>query len=91
MLGLGYTSQTRVNLSPIPIKKADANTREIGLCENFGTVKKGDSMRIEAWYDANKYPLMSHNGKKERLMGIMRVFIGPNQPAKQSGSELDEE
>jgi hypothetical protein len=48
-----------------------------GVCFDFGTVEKGDSVRIEAWYDANKFPLQSHNGKKEKLMGIMRLFLGP--------------
>ncbi|KAF1990265.1 hypothetical protein K402DRAFT_417724 [Aulographum hederae CBS 113979] len=45
-------------------------------CQDFGTIKTGDRMHIEAWYDSNKYPLMEHNGEKERLMGIMRVYIG---------------
>ncbi|KAF1991696.1 hypothetical protein K402DRAFT_400397 [Aulographum hederae CBS 113979] len=48
-----------------------------GWCENFGEIKKGDKMRIEAAYDADKYGLMTHNGEAERLMGIMRVYIGP--------------
>jgi hypothetical protein len=29
-------------------------------------VKKGDVVGIEAWYDANKYPLRSHNCSKEK-------------------------
>jgi hypothetical protein len=47
-----------------------------GACVDFGTVSKGDRMYAEAWYDANKHPLMVHNGKKEALMGNMRVYIG---------------
>jgi len=48
-----------------------------GACTDFGTVKIGDRMTAEAWYDANKHGLMIHNGKKEALMGNMRVYVGP--------------
>ena len=48
-----------------------------GLCENFGSLKKGDAMTIKVTYDTTKYPLMKHNGNAERLMGNMRVYIGP--------------
>jgi len=47
-----------------------------GLCENFGEIKKGDSVKIQATYDTIKYPLMTHNGKAENLMGNMRVYVG---------------
>jgi len=49
-----------------------------GACTDFGTVSRGDKLYGEAWYDAIKHPLMVHNGKKENLMGNMRVYIGPN-------------
>jgi len=45
-------------------------------CIDFGDIKSGDRMHIEAFYDSVKYPLMEHNGEKEKLMGIMRVYIG---------------
>jgi hypothetical protein len=49
-----------------------------GACTNFGTVTKGQKLYAEAWYDAIAHPLMEHNGKKENLMGNMRVYIGPS-------------
>jgi hypothetical protein len=49
-----------------------------GACTDFGTVSMGDRLTAEAWYDANQHPLMVHNGKKEALMGNMRVYVGPN-------------
>jgi len=49
-----------------------------GACTDFGSVSKGDRLTSEAWYDANQHPLMEHNGKKENLMGNMRVYVGPN-------------
>jgi hypothetical protein len=47
-----------------------------GACTDFGTVKTGDRLTAEAWYDADKYGLMVHNGKMENLMGNMRVYVG---------------
>jgi hypothetical protein len=49
-----------------------------GVCTNFGTVKKGDVMRIEAFYDFDKFDMMMHEGKVENLMGNCRVWIGPD-------------
>jgi len=57
-----------------------------GACTAFGTVKKGDKLRAEAWYDSNKYPLKKHNGANENLMGNMRVYIGgANSPSRSGG------
>jgi len=47
-----------------------------GACTDFGTIKTGDRLTAEAWYDADKYGLMIHNGKTESLMGNMRVYVG---------------
>jgi hypothetical protein len=49
-----------------------------GVCTNFGTIKKGDIIRIEAFYDFNKFDTMMHDGKPESLMGNCRVWIGPD-------------
>jgi hypothetical protein len=49
-----------------------------GACTDFGTVNMGDRLTAEAWYDADKYGLMNHNGKNENLMGNMRVYVGGN-------------
>jgi len=54
-----------------------AHISDPGACTDFGTVKSGDRLSAVAYYDANKYPLMVHNGKKEKLMGNMRVYVGP--------------
>ncbi|KAF2400687.1 hypothetical protein EJ06DRAFT_556215 [Trichodelitschia bisporula] len=53
-----------------------AHISDPGACINFGEVPKNSMMTAEAWYDAVKYPLMEHNGKKENLMGNMRVYVG---------------
>jgi hypothetical protein len=34
-------------------------------------------LTCQAYYDANQHGLMMHNGKAEKLMGNMRVYIGP--------------
>jgi len=48
-----------------------------GACTDFGEVKSGQYLRATAQYDATIHPLMVHNGKREKLMGNMRVYIGP--------------
>jgi hypothetical protein len=48
-----------------------------GACTDFGEVKAGQYVRATAQYDATLHPLMVHNGKREKLMGNMRVYIGP--------------
>jgi len=48
-----------------------------GACTDFGTVRNGERLSATAHYDANRHGLMVHNGKTQRLMGNMRVYIGP--------------
>lgn len=48
-----------------------------GACTDFGSVRMGDSLKAVANYDAGKHVLMEMNGRKEKLMGNMRVYIGP--------------
>lgn len=48
-----------------------------GACTDFGTIKKGDIMITDALYDLKKHRAMTHEGKPERLMGIMRIYMGP--------------
>jgi len=49
-----------------------------GACTDFGTVRAGDRLTATANYDATKHKLMVHNGKQEKLMGNMRVYVGPS-------------
>jgi hypothetical protein len=48
-----------------------------GACTDFAVIKKGDVITSEAHYDLQLHPTMSHDGKPERLMGNMRIYIGP--------------
>jgi hypothetical protein len=48
-----------------------------GACTDFATVKKGDNVTSRAYYDMNKHATMMHAGKAERIMGNMRVYMGP--------------
>jgi hypothetical protein len=49
-----------------------------GQCTNFGRVNQGDKMHVKAYYNTKEYNVMSHQGKVEEQMGIMRVYIGPD-------------
>ena len=48
-----------------------------GACTDFATVRKGDNVTSRAYYDMNKHATMMHAGKAERIMGNMRVYMGP--------------
>lgn len=48
-----------------------------GACTDFGDIKMGDVMTTRAYYDTTIHKLMTHKGEKEKVMGNMRVFIGP--------------
>lgn len=68
---------------------AGAHISDAGICVNFGTIKRGDTLTVTAHYDTNKYPLMNgHNGGKEAIMGISRVLIGSSPSAGGSSGGL---
>lgn len=48
-----------------------------GACTDFGSVSANQYIRATAQYDATIHKLMVHNGQREKLMGNMRVYIGP--------------
>lgn len=48
-----------------------------GACTDFGSVTAGNYLRATAQYDAINHKLMVHNGAREKLMGNMRVYVGP--------------
>jgi hypothetical protein len=59
-------------------KLAGKHISDPGHCTSFGRVEKGDRMHIMAYYNIVEYDVMSHKGKMEDQMGILRVFIGPD-------------
>jgi hypothetical protein len=56
----------------------DKDISDPGHCTSFGRVEKGDRMFIRAYYNTTEYDVMSHKGKVEEQMGILRVFVGPD-------------
>jgi len=48
-----------------------------GACTDFASVKRGDNVTSRAYYDMDKHATMMHAGKAERIMGNMRVYMGP--------------
>jgi len=48
-----------------------------GACTDFGDIRKGDAMTTKAFYDMFAHKGMTHKGEEEKVMGNMRVFIGP--------------
>lgn len=75
------TGNTSTTASP---SHSHSGTKELhisdpGVCFDFGSIKEGDRVHITAFYDTNKYPVQRHHDVKEKLMGIMRVFVGPDE------------
>ena len=48
-----------------------------GACTDFASVAKGDNVTSRAYYDMTKHTTQMHAGKAERIMGNMRVYMGP--------------
>jgi hypothetical protein len=48
-----------------------------GACVDYGTIKKGDVLKSQSYYDFDQFKTMAHNGKNEALMGNCRIYIGP--------------
>jgi len=79
--GMAGMSHGHSNVVSVPGSQSHGGSDHIsdpGACINFGNISKGDRLSSEAWYDAVAHPLMEHNGKKENLMGNMRVYVGPS-------------
>jgi hypothetical protein len=77
MAGMSHGASKAVDIAGSQSHGGSDHISDPGACTNFGTINKGDKLSSEAWYDANAHPLMEHNGKKENLMGNMRVYVGP--------------
>jgi len=82
--GYGGTSGGMEGMSHKLVKRQHAHgagpgkhISDPGACTDFGSVRTGDKLTATAYYDANQHGLMMHNGKAEKLMGNMRVYIGP--------------
>jgi hypothetical protein len=50
-----------------------------GHCTSFGRVQEGDKMYVVAHYNTTSNQQMTHNGQVEDNMGIIRVYIGPDE------------
>jgi hypothetical protein len=60
--------------------KSEASVKHIsdtGSCMNFGTIKIGDKIEVDAMYDTSKFGLNKLMGKYVELMGISLVYVAP--------------
>ncbi|KAF1992296.1 hypothetical protein K402DRAFT_3214 [Aulographum hederae CBS 113979] len=71
----GYTSAMGAGHADKRDGAMGMHISDASVCKDFGTVKTGDRIHVEAFYDTNAYPLMMHKGKPEALMGISRIYI----------------
>jgi hypothetical protein len=70
--------ETREMVNEVPmISRQGTHISNPGACTNFATIKEGDVITSEAFYDFTIHQTMRHDGRFENLMGNMRVYIGP--------------
>jgi len=76
----GYTAHARRSPqmgSPGDSAPGGLHISDPGACTDFATVKRGDNVTSRAYYDMDKHATQMHAGKAERIMGNMRVYMGP--------------
>jgi hypothetical protein len=54
----------------------DSHISDMASCEDFGALKKGDTVTLTANYDADRYPQMVDKKGMQPIMGISLVYIG---------------
>jgi hypothetical protein len=65
----------RAQFSRIP--KLTVQVSDVGVCKDWGTVKKGDQLSVKAYFDDNDHMQMKNaKGRLEEQMGIMWTFVG---------------
>jgi Stress up-regulated Nod 19 len=56
---------------------AGSHISDVGVCKDWGTVKKGDVLSVKAYFDGNTHmQMMNGRGSLEEQMGLMWTFIG---------------
>jgi hypothetical protein len=77
---LGHGHAGEINWSPLGNheKVGGNHISDPGHCPSFGRVEQGDMMHVQAYYNTAEDNVMSHTGKMEEQMGILRVFIWPD-------------
>jgi hypothetical protein len=57
------------------VMPAGSHISDVGVCKDWGTVKKGDSLTVKGWFDANEHKqMMNGKGRLEEQMGIMWTY-----------------
>jgi hypothetical protein len=50
---------------------------DVGVCKDWGSVKKGDQLSVKAYFDDTAHMQMKNaKGRLEEQMGIMWTFVG---------------
>jgi hypothetical protein len=59
----------------------ESHISDAGICRAMGPIRKGDKMKITAYYDSNLHKESSMDGKLDSVMGIALMYVAPTQPA----------
>lgn len=73
----GLAAGSPASLVPIKAQASVKHISDTGVCMDFGAIKKGDQLEIDAIYETSKYGLNKMMGKYSPLMGISVVYVAP--------------
>jgi len=73
-----YTEPSDGTVIKESVMPAGSHISDVGVCKDWGKVKKGDSLNVKAYFDETLHMQMLNPGKKswEAQMGIMWTFVG---------------
>lgn len=73
----GHYTEVKENILPGLAMPAGSHISDVGVCKDWGTVKKGDTMSVKAYFDDKEHMQMkSGKGKLEVQMGLMWTYVG---------------
>lgn len=72
----GYVEATDGSVIKSMVMPEGSHISDVGVCKDWGEVKKGDKMKVIAYYDDKTHMQMrDQNGKLEKQMGMIWVCI----------------
>lgn len=72
-----YIEATDGSIIEHSVMPPGSHISDVGVCKDWGTVKKGDILSVKAYFDAVSHmQMLNGKGQLEPQMGLMWTFIG---------------
>ncbi|KAE9965029.1 hypothetical protein BLS_007910 [Venturia inaequalis] len=73
----GYVEATDGSVIKSMVMPEGSHISDVGVCKDWGEVKKGDKLKVIAYYDDKMHMQMrDQSGKLEKQMGMLWVYMG---------------